>query len=326
MRMGTGCAVGSRLVSNQEVSLALGLDPNWLYKHTGVQTRCVTSDTESIEDMSCAAISDALNSVQLNPVGLGAETLLLHIQNGGHRVMTPPTAVTLAARLGMHTVRCIGVDGTCGETLSMFEIAQQYLMMGGMERVIVSAAADFTPFIDATDRDTAGLFGVGAGAAVIDMTAGMMPAVWKIKGRTWSEYSALGEIKVHNWEVGSADVTGRFGFYSMRGQELAAVALRLVPPLVFDLCEEVKWRLEDIDLLVAHQPNPRILRAGFKRLGISEDRAITLSDKMGNMGSASLLVALDHARRNGKLQAGARVLLLSFGLGFSAGAMALEWP
>jgi 3-oxoacyl-[acyl-carrier-protein] synthase III len=326
MRVGTGCAVGSRLISNREVSVALGLAPDWLYRHTGVQTRCVLSDAESIDEMSCAAIREALGSAQLQPADLGTETLMLHIQSGGYRVMTPPTVTRLAAELGMHSVRCIGIDGACAETISMFEIAQQYLMMSGLERAIVSAAADFTEFIDVTDRDTAGLFGVGAGAAVIDMTKGAMPTVWKVKARTWSEHSALAEIRAHKFEASSKFVIGTFGFYSMRGQELALVALRLVPELVFDLCAEVGWRSDDIDLVIAHQPNPRMLRAGFKRLGVSEERTLTLSDRMGNMGPASLLVALDHARRNGKLGVGARVLLISFGVGFSAGAMALEWP
>jgi 3-oxoacyl-[acyl-carrier-protein] synthase III len=326
MRVGTGCAVGSRLISNRETSLALGLDPDWLTGHTGVQTRCALGDAESIDKLSCAAIREALGSLRLHPSDLGSETVLLHIQSGGYRVMTPPTVTKLAAELGMHTVRCIGIDGACAETIGMFEIAQQYLMMSGLQRAIVSAAADFTEFIDATDRDTAGLFGVGAGAAVMDMTTGAMPTVWKVKARTWSEHSALAEIKAHKFQASGDVVIGTFGFYSMRGRELALVALRLVPELVVELCQEVGWRLDDIDLLIAHQPNPRMLRAGFKRLGMNEARTITLSDKMGNMGPASLLVALDHARRNGRLDTGTRVLLLSFGVGFSAGAIALEWP
>jgi 3-oxoacyl-[acyl-carrier-protein] synthase III len=326
MRVGTGCAVGSQLINNQEVSAALGLAPDWLYKHTGVRTRRVLSDAESIDEMSCASIREALDSAQLRPADLGSETLLLHIQSGGYRVMTPPTVTRLAAELGMHTVRCIGIDGACAETISMFEIAQQYLLMSGLDRAIVSAAADFTEFIDVTDRDTAGLFGVGAGAAVIDITTGAMPTVWKVKARTWSEHTTLAEIRAHKFEASGEAVIGTFGFYSMRGRELALVALRLVPELVSDLCEEVGWRSDDVDLLIAHQPNPRMLRAGFKRLGINEDRTIVLSDQMGNMGPASLLVALDHACRNGKLGAGMRVLFVSFGVGFSAGAMALEWP
>lgn len=320
-----GHAVGSTVVSNVDLAKSLGLPPDWFIERTGIEQRRVCAEGEDVASLAAQAVSAACQDARLDPQELGHETVLIHIQNGFTH-LTPPAAVVLAGHLGLDGVRVIGVDGVCAEPIAALDTAVGMLESGRCDRVIVSSAVDFLSYINPKDPDTAGLFGAGAGALVLsndtrnDRELLVGGIHWESHTRHWQ----MGEIEVHQTRKTESGVSMDTGFYEMRGQSLYRQALRVLPRVIATTLEQAKWNDDDVELIVIHQPNARMLELGSRRLGLNLDVMPLPGRYLGNMGPASLLVNLSIARDEGRLKPGTRVLLLAFGLGFSCGAAAVE--
>jgi len=323
--MGTGHAVGSTVVLNADIATNLGLSPNWFEARTGIVQRRHCGPGENVLTLACDAIRAACSDAAVALSELGAETVLIHTQNGV-TAFTPPAGVAVAHALGLTRVRVLGIDGVCAEPLAAIEIAALLLAAGRCERVIVSAAADFTDVIRANDVNTAGLFGAGAGALVLS-TAATTRVTINIKALEWqthTEHAELGRIPIHNFRRHDNGVDVHAGYYDMDGQGLAGVALRVLPQVVGRVLGEAGWAREDVDLVVAHQPNAKLLQIGVRRLGLSHASTPMPVRELGNMGPASLLVNMSLRASAGDLADGTNLLLVAFGLGFSCGVAALH--
>lgn len=321
---GFGHRVGSRIVSNEETSLQLGLPADWLFDRTGIRERRLCGPGEDVLVLGKSAVESALQDAGLRPDELGKETVLLHIQNGLTH-LTPPAAIVLAGSLGLKHVRCLSIDGVCAEPINALEIAALMFNAGTCERVIISAAVDFTGLIDSADKQTAGLFGCGAGAVVLerggdDCKSRLLGLDWE----THSEHWELGLSPLLDTEQVSKGVRVTFGHYQMRGQELARIAVRVLGGVLQTTLRNADCLLNECGLVISHQPNVKMLEIGLTRLGISLERAPKPGAWMGNLGPASLLVGLSLANEAGLVKSGQRILFLSFGLGFSAGAAILK--
>lgn len=322
---GLGHAVGSTVISNVHLAKSLGLTPDWFVDRTGIHTRRICADGEDVISLASAAVTAACHDAGVEPADLGQETVLIHIQNGFTHI-TPPAAVVLAGHLGLDSVRVMGLDGVCAEPIAALDAALCLLEAGRCERVILSSAVDFLSYINPKDPDTAGLFGAGAGAMILstntrqdrEMLVGGLH--WESHTRHWQ----MGEIEVQGIRKTEAGVRIDTGFYEMRGQSLYRQALRVLPRVIETTLEQAKWNNDDIELIIIHQPNARMLELGSRRLGLNLDVMPLPGRLLGNMGPASLLVNLSLARDEGRLKPGTRVLLLAFGLGFSCGAAAVE--
>lgn len=322
---GMGHSVGSAVASNEELAVSLGLPPTWFIDRTGIERRQVSADGEDVLSLACAAVRAACEDAKLDIGELGNETVLMHVQNGFTH-FTPPAGIVLAGTLGMSGVRVVGLDGVCAEPVAALDMATLMLASGSCERVIVSAAVDFMSFVDPTDKDTAGLFGCGAGAVILSRGVDRDREVL-VQGLRW-------ETHAEHWEMGTSRMTDsrkneqgveiHADYYSMRGQPLYRTALRTLPRVIDGTLEEAGWSHDDIDLIVIHQPNARLLELASKHLHLDLEKMPRPGRWLGNMGPASLLVNLSLARDDGRLEPGTRVLLLAFGLGFSCGAVALE--
>jgi 3-oxoacyl-[acyl-carrier-protein] synthase-3 len=323
--LGLGHVIGSAVIDNEDLAASMGLPRSWFVERTGIERRQVSAADEDVLSLACAAVRSACEDAGVDIAGLGNETVLLHVQNGFTH-FTPPAGVVLAGTLGMWGVRVVGLDGVCAEPVAALEMATLMLQAGSCERVIVSAAVDFMSFVDPGDRNTAGLFGCGAGAVVLSRGVGRDRGA-TVRGLRW-------ETHAEHWQMGSSRMTGsrKTGrgvqidaeFYLMHGQELYRTALRTLPRVIDGTLEDAGWSRADIDLIVVHQPNVRLLELASKHLRLDLDKMPRPGRRLGNMGPASLLVNLSLARDEGRLEPGTRVLLLAFGLGFSCGAVALE--
>ena len=322
---GLGHAVGSDVVSNRELATSLGLPPAWFAERTGIERRQVCAPGQDALTLAQAAVTAACDDAKLEIADLGHETVLLHVQNGFTH-FTPPAGVVLAGRLGMSGVRVIGLDGVCAEPVAALDVGATMLQAGRCERVIISASVDFLSFVDPQDRDTAGLFGCGAGAIVLSREVERGREI-ALRGLHWDSDTA-------HWQMGMSAVTDmrkdaggvriEADYYRMQGQPLYRLALRTLPRVIGGTLAQAGWSHDDVDLVVIHQPNARLLQMAAKHLRLDLDKMPLPGRWLGNMGPASLLVNLSLARDEGRLSAGTRVLLLAFGLGFSAGAAAIE--
>lgn len=322
---GTGHAVGSAVVSNAELSTFLGLPENWLLHRTGIVERRVCGEGEDVTTLARDAVHAALEASSVAVNDIAEETLLLHIQNG-MVCMTPPSGIVLAEALGLPTARVLAIDGVCAEPVAALEIAAVMLDTVRCERVIVSAAANFLPIVNPKDRDTVGLFGAGAGAVVLQRaTAGASAqTIRSLLWKTLPQHAGLGRIPITGYAFRSDGVDVQTGYYDMDGTGLARVALQVLPQVVTDVLAQAGWTHGDVDLVISHQPNVKLLDMGMRALGFDPSTVPTPVKHLGNMGPASLLVNLSLADDDGLMKPGTRLLLLTFGLGFSCGAAAVE--
>jgi 3-oxoacyl-[acyl-carrier-protein] synthase-3 len=187
------------------------------------------------------------------------------------------------------------------------------------------AAVDFIRTIDPKDTDTAGLFGCGAGAMIVERTRdddsrGLWGLYWENQTKYWD----LGTIKILDANVDDRGVNLKLDFYRMKGQELAKIAMKALPKLLDDVLQQARWTFNDVDLIVTHQPNLRLLEIAARFLKTDRFLMSPVAE-VGNLGPASVLAALSHARESRMIQAGSKILLMSFGLGFSCGASAIAF-
>ncbi|WP_188316609.1 3-oxoacyl-ACP synthase III family protein [Solihabitans fulvus] len=322
---GVGHVVGSETVSNTDVASALGLPPTWLTDRTGIRCRRVCGDGEDVLGLAVDAVTRACADASLSMSDLGDETMLLHIQSG-HVAFTPPGGVLLAGRLGLDRVRVLGLDGVCAEPIAGLEYAVLMLQAGRCARVVLSTSADFVSYVDPKDAATVGLFGAGASAVVLERAQADEPAgtVRGLRWETHAEHWKLGRLPILRATPHDAHVSLDVGYYQMDGQRLARVAIRAMPAMVGKVLEEAGWAIGDIDLVIAHQPNAKMLEMGVRALGLNANIVPMPVRELGNMGPASLFVNLSLARAAGRTPAGTRLLLIAFGLGFSCGAAAIE--
>lgn len=320
---GSGHAVGTATESNERLAESLGLESNWFTKRTGITERRVSGPGQDVLTLAGDAIRAACADAGIALEALGKETVFIHIQNGGH-ALAPPAAIQLASHLGLVDVRVHGIDGVCAEPIVALEEAALLLTSGRCDRAIVSAAVDFMDFVDDHDCGTVGLFGAGAGALVLERAAqdedsSLISLHWE----THPEYAKLGAIRVLDVERGADGVKITTGYYEMDGAGLAQAALEIVPQVIESVLEEAGWAKEDVDLMVTHQPNARLLEIGIRRMHFDPAVVPMPVRLLGNMGPASLLVNLSLAKRADRMPPGSRILLVAFGLGFSCGAAAL---
>ncbi|MFD8380050.1 3-oxoacyl-ACP synthase III family protein [Streptomyces sp. NPDC059679] len=322
---GTGHAIGSRIIRNADVATSLGLPQDWFQRRTGIVERRATDAHETVVTLAGEAVTTALKEARLGPDDIGHETVLLHIQNGPTH-LTPSAGAVLSGHLGLKRVRVLGIDGACAEPVAALEIAETLLAMGRCRRVILSAAADFLWAVDPNDLGTAGLFGAGAGAAILsaESTQGTPLAIRAIHWETHSDQWQLGVAPIHAKHPEDSAVRLEVGYYTMQGMALARFGKSTVPGVIRATMKEAGWQPQDVDLVLAHQPNVRLLTMVSRELGFPASAVPTPVSHLGNMGPASLLVNLSLARHEGRMPPGTKALLTTFGVGFACGAAAIE--
>lgn len=319
---GIGYTLGSEEISNKDLAQKLGLPHDWFFERTGILTRKVCGENQDVVTMGAESIVKACQDANIKVSKLGHETIILHIQNGFTH-LTPPPGILVSNFLKLHNVRSISLDGVCAEPINGFELASLLLGSNRCERVIVSSSVDFLPVINPNDENTAGLFGAGAGAVIFEknkqVEAGIKGVYWENKAK----YYDLGVIPVKGYEHNKESINIEFSFYQMNGKNLARVALSTIPRVIKSALKEANWTIDDVDYLISHQPNAKLLKIGIKQLKLDPNMVAMNAPHLGNMGPASLLVSMGIAKEQGNIKKGSKVLLLSFGLGFSCGAAAI---
>jgi 3-oxoacyl-[acyl-carrier-protein] synthase-3 len=326
---GIGYQMGSRTESNRDRSVALGLDEDWLVEHTGIVQRRVCIEGENVFTLGVDAVQKALKDAGLTGGELGHETILLHIQNG-YTQFAPPAGIVLANAVGLTNVRVLGIDGVCAEPIAAIDLASGMLDRGQCDRVIISASVDFALALAPDDVATAGLFGAGAGAVVIERARRAAdPRSIIIRGSEWrtkADHAHLGVIPIRGYVAREDGIDLSVGYYEMNGQGLTRVGVRVVPQVIRSVLDQAGWKKGDVDMLISHQPNANLLEILLRALKVSADICPMPVREIGNMGPASLLVNLGIALENGSIRPGSKCMLTAFGLGFSCGATAVEFP
>ena len=305
---GIGMAVPEEIVLNGPISERLGVDDVWIETRTGIRERRRAAPDVTVADLAAEA-----GTVALERAAVAADSLdLVLLATSSQDQLLPNGSPVLAAKLGATRAGTIDIGAACTGFVSALALAAGQIESGRAERVLVVGAEIMSRVTDPDDRPTAGLFGDGAGAAVV--TAGG-PA-------------RLGPAVQHADGIVGPDLifaTHEDRLVRMAGQDTFKHAVTRLSEATEEAIEAAALKLEDIDVFVYHQANGRILRAVGQRLRLPTDRVVDCIANYANTSAATVPIALAEAERAGRLFPGARVLIAAFGAGFTWGAMTIEW-
>ncbi|MBV9311138.1 MAG: beta-ketoacyl-ACP synthase 3 [Solirubrobacterales bacterium] len=301
-------AVPSRKVPNSDIAPQVGVDEQWIAKRTGTRERPWAEPHERMSDFAAQAARAALTRARIEP----AELDLVIVATSTADEITPNCAPLVAGEIGAEKAGAFDVGAACTGWLAGLAQACGQIESRRAAHGLVIGADFLSRFLDFSDRDTATLFADGAGAAVISATS--------------ADNGSIGPVLLRN-DAGGAELIRleRSGRIQMQGQETFKAAVSSLSNVTLEALEAANLSIDDIDLFAYHQANSRIIRAVGHRLGLNEDRVVDYVDRFANSSTATLPIALTVAEEEGRLHAGDRVLLATFGGGFTWGATTVQW-
>ncbi|ODU07566.1 MAG: 3-oxoacyl-ACP synthase [Pseudonocardia sp. SCN 72-86] len=322
---GTGYALPPRVVTNDDLAARLDTSDEWITSRSGIRRRHVVDPGTATSDLAIEAGAEALKA-DLRGGGSGAVDLLVLATSTPDRPC-PATAPLVAARLGLGHIPAFDLNAVCSGFLYGLSTATSAIAAGTATSVLLVGADTFSTIVDPTDRRTAFLFGDGAGAIVLRGTDdnrrdGDVHAV-----RLGSD-GDLEELIVvpHGGSRHPAAQDPTDVWFTMQGQAVYRHAVDRMARSALEVTDAAGWSVGDVDRVVGHQANLRILQAVASRIGLPADRLVVDLDRVGNTAAASIPIALAEAARDGDLHPGHRIVLTGFGGGATWGAAALTWP
>jgi 3-oxoacyl-[acyl-carrier-protein] synthase-3 len=307
---GTGSYLPEKIVTNDDLEKILDTSDQWIRERTGIRERRVAHEGETSSDMAEVAGQRALQAAGVNPEEIG----LLVVGTTTPDLVFPSTACLLQARLGLPDCGAMDVNAACSGFMYALSIADKYVRCGDVKKALVIGVDKLTSMIDWNDRGTAVLFGDGAGAVVLEAAdeGGILSTHIHAAGR----HSDLLGVDVGVSTGFKAEKRGGVRI-KMKGNEVFKVAVRTLGRIVDETLAHNKMDKTELDWLIPHQANHRIISATAKKLGMTMDQVVVTVDKHGNTSAASVPLALDEAVRSGKIKRGDLMLLEAFGGGFT---------
>jgi 3-oxoacyl-[acyl-carrier-protein] synthase III len=323
--VGTGSYLPDRVVSNSELCERLRLDPEGVYRRTGIRTRHFASEGQASSDLAEHASQRALEAADI----AGSSVDAIVVSTTSPDMTFPSTACHLQRRLGLRGSAAFDVAASCSGFLYGLSMADALIRSGRCRHCLVVAAEVKTRSLNADDAPTAVLFGDGAGAAVVTAETRLEPDRGLLGIRLCSDGSKYDLLQIP--AGGSREPSGfrtvQDGRHAllMQGGPLFRVAVRRLAESVTDVLKEFGLRVDDVSQAIFHQANRRLLTAVAQRLNLPSEKVFTVIEDYGNCSSASLPIALDCAVRGGHIRMGDTVLLGAFGGGLTWGAGLVRW-
>lgn len=308
--IGTGSYLPEKIVTNADLEKILDTSDQWIQERTGICERRISHEDETSSDMAEVAAQRAMDAAGVDPAEIG----LLVVGTTTPDLVFPSTACLIQSRLSLPDCGAMDVNAACSGFMYALSIADKYIRCGDVKKALVIGVDKLTAMVDWNDRGTAVLFGDGAGAVVLDASdeAGILSTHIHAAGR----HSDLLGVDVGVGTGFKAEKRGGVRI-KMKGNEVFKVAVRTLGRIVDETLAHNKMDKSDLDWLIPHQANYRIITATAKKLGMTMDQVVVTVDKHGNTSAASVPLALDEAVRSGKIKRGEILLLEAFGGGFT---------
>jgi 3-oxoacyl-[acyl-carrier-protein] synthase-3 len=308
--IGSGSYLPPRVMTNAEFAARLDTSDAWIRERTGIAQRHIADESQTSSDLALEASRAALAAA-----GVKAQDLdLIVVATSTPDYVFPSTACLLQAKLGVHSSAAFDLQAVCSGFVYALATADSFIRVGTHRRALVVGTEVFSRILDWNDRGTCVLFGDGAGAVVLaaDARPGLHASVLHADG------SHAGILCVPG-NVSRGRILGS-PFLQMQGSQVFKFAVKVLDEVARETVAAAGMRLEDVDWLIPHQANVRILEATAKKLGLPRERLVVTVDHHGNTSAASVPLALDEFLRAGKIRAGHRVLMQGVGGGFTWGA------
>jgi 3-oxoacyl-[acyl-carrier-protein] synthase-3 len=311
--LGTGGYLPETILTNEELSRTVDTTDDWIVERTGISERRIAAKHETASSMAEIAARQALDAACLQPDDID----LIIVGTGTPDRVFPSTACLLQHRLRIRECAAFDIQAACSGFIFALSVADQYIRTGSANHVLVVGSELNSRLVDWTDRSTCILFGDGAGAAVLGVSD--TPGVLSTHIHSDGQYQDLLYVPnpIHN------DDAGRY--IKMQGNEVFKVAVNTLGRIVDETLRENDLQQSDIDWLVPHQANIRIIAATAKKLRMPMEQVVVTVQKQGNTSAASIPLALNEAIRDGRIQRGQTVLMEAFGGGFAWGSALLRY-
>jgi 3-oxoacyl-[acyl-carrier-protein] synthase-3 len=311
--LGTGSYLPERVVHNTELEEVMETSDSWIRERTGIVSRHYAADGETTVDMAEVAARRAIEAAGIS----AADIDLIVFATATPDLVFPNAGVMLQARLGCRGGPAFSVEAACSGFIYALSIADKFVRSGEAKHALVVGSETLTRITDFTDRTTAILFADGAGAVVL--SASQQPGVLSTHLHSDGHYQDL-LYCTGGVSKGYEPDTGNRAFIRMAGREVFKVAVTMLGNVVDEVLAANNLQKSDINWLVPHQANIRIIQAVAKKLDMSLDNVIVTVQEHGNTSAASVPLALDTGIRDGRIKPGDLVLLEAFGGGFTWGA------
>lgn len=313
---GTGGYLPPTVITNEDLAQKIDTSDEWIVERTGIRRRHIAGPDETASSMAEIASRRALEAA-----GLDARELdLIVLATSSPDRVFPSTACLLQQRLGSRNCAAFDVQAACSGFIFALSIADQYICAGNAQRVLVVGSEVNSRVVDWADRSTCILFGDGAGAVILESST--EPGILSTHIHSDGHYQDL--LYLPNPSA-SAEGNDESRTIRMQGNEVFKIAVNTLGRIVDETLEQNGLQKSDVDWLVPHQANIRIIAATAKKLQLPMERVVVTVDEQGNTSSASIPLAFDEAVRDGRIQRGQMVLMEAFGGGFAWGSALLRY-
>ena len=321
--LGTGSAVPSKVVTNDDLAKIVDTSDEWITTRTGIRERRVLEDSKATSDLALLASERALEDAGLDVEDLDA--IIAGTCTPDYQF--PSLGCVLEAKLGAKEVFSFDVNAACSGFLNALSVADLFIRSGRIDNALVVGSDVLSRYLDWQDRSTCILFGDAAGAAVLGAGENGDRGILSTRLQTDGSYAETLYIRAGGTKKPATQETVENREHSiyMNGKEVFKVAVRSMEDISRRVLAEAGLGVEDVSLVVPHQANRRIIAALAARLDIPMDKVVVNLDKYGNTSAASVPVALDEVRRAGRIAEGDIVLLNAFGAGFAWGASVIRF-
>ncbi len=318
---GWGKYVPEKVLTNYDLEKVVETSHDWIVQRTGIEERHVAADHETTASMAAIASQRALKVAGLTPADLD----LIIMATSSPDYFVPAVSSTLQAQLGATCPAFTVMTGCTGFVYALVT-GHQFIATGAFKRVLVVGVELITRFIDWTDRDTCVLFGDGAGAVVLTPSSSQ-------RGVLGFDLGSNGELG-HNLILEGGGCVNPFNqdvldtgkhYLRMNGREVFKFATRVLPQSTANVLQHANLSFNDLDLLIPHQANARIIELAVKYLGINPNKVFVNVNKYGNTSAASIPIALVEAFEQGRIKTDDKVALVSFGAGLTWASAVVQW-
>lgn len=310
----TGSYLPKKIVTNDDLSKKVDTSDEWITERTGIKQRHVADESELTSDLGAKAAKNALKNSELTAKDID----LIIVATTTPDLTFPATATAIQAKIGAKNAFAFDVQAVCSGFVYALNIADNFIKSGQVKNALVIGAETLSRIVNWQDRNTCVLFGDGAGAVILQKTSGK-------SGIIASTMHSDGNLNDILKTSGGPSSGKQFGTIEMSGREVFKHAVAKMSSSVIATLKKAKLEPKDIDLLVPHQANLRILNSVAKKLGLNDEQTVITVQKHANTSAASIPLALDEANKENKLKKGDIVVLEALGGGLTWGSIVLKW-
>lgn len=318
---GTGSYLPERILTNAELEKMVETSDEWIVQRSGIKERRIAAKDETTADMAIKAARRAIEAAGIDPERINGIIVATTTPDSTF----PAVAVKVQAALGIPPCLAFDVQAVCSGFIYALSTANAFIRTGSANCMLVIGAEKMSSIIDWNDRSTCVLFADGAGAVILEEREASDDEGLDGQGIHSTHMYANGEGKDLLYVDGGVSTTGEVGHIKMEGKEVFKYAVKYLAEIVGEVFAQNRIHPDQIDWLVPHQANIRIIESTAKKLDMPMEKVVVTIDRHGNTSAASIPLALDEAVRDGRIKRGQMVLLEAMGGGFTWGAALLRY-